>query len=83
MTRRLPRVLRFFDISVLASASMGPAYSLATGMGAMVLAAGYGAPVALIALSAIMLCIAVSFAYLVRIAPNAGSSYSWIRSAFG
>jgi amino acid transporter len=83
LTRRLPRVLRFFDISVLASASMGPAYSLASGMGAMVVAAGYGAPLALLALSAIMLCIAVSFAYLVRVAPDAGSSYSWIRSAFG
>jgi amino acid transporter len=83
MTRSLPRVLRFFDITVLASASMGPAYSLASGMGAMVVAAGYGAPLALIALSAIMLCIAVSFAYLSRVAPNAGSSYSWIRMAFG
>jgi len=29
----LPRVLRFFDISVLSSASMGPAYSLASTMG--------------------------------------------------
>ena len=83
MTRRLPRVLRFFDISVLASASMGPAYSLASTMGLMVFAAGYGAPLALIALSAIMVCVAVAFAYLSRIAPNAGSSYSWIRMAFG
>lgn len=49
----------------------------------MVVAAGYGAPLALIALSAIMLCIAISFAYLSRVAPNAGSSYSWIRMAFG
>lgn len=62
---------------------MGPAYSLASGMGAMVVAAGYGAPLAFVALSAIMLCIAVSFAYLARVAPNAGSSYSWIRAAFG
>ncbi len=83
MTRRLPRVLRFFDISVLASASMGPAYSLASTMGPMVFAAGYGAPLALIVLSAIMLCIAVAFAFLSRVAPNAGSSYAWIRMAFG
>ena len=83
MTRRLPRVLHFFDVSVLASASMGPAYSLASTMGPMVFAAGYGAPLALIVLSAIMLCIAIGFAFLSRVAPNAGSSYSWIRMAFG
>lgn len=79
----MPRVLRYFDVSVLASASMGPAYSLASTMGPMVAAAGYGAPLALVAISAIMLCMAISFAYLSRVAPNAGSSYSWIRSAFG
>jgi amino acid transporter len=83
LTRRLPRVLRFFDVSVLASASMGPAYSLASTMGPIVVAAGFAAPLALLALSAIMLCIAVSFAYLSRVAPNAGSSYSWIGMAFG
>jgi amino acid transporter len=83
LTRRLPRVLRFFDVSVLASASMGPAYSLASTMGLIVVAAGFAAPLALLALSAIMLCIAVSFAYLTRVAPNAGSSYSWIGMAFG
>ena len=62
---------------------MGPAYSLASTMGPMVFAAGYGAPLALIVLSAIMLCIAVAFAFLSRVAPNAGSSYAWIRMAFG
>jgi amino acid transporter len=81
--RVLPKVLGFFDISVLASASMGPAYSLASTMGLVVAAAGGAAPLSLLALSAIMLCIAVSFSMLSRIAPNAGSSYSWIRMAFG
>jgi amino acid transporter len=81
--RRLPKVLGFFDISVLASASMGPAYSLASTMGPVVAAAGSAAPLALVSLSAIMLCIAVSFSMLSRIAPNAGSSYSWIRMEFG
>ncbi len=81
--RHLPRVLHSFDISVLASASMGPAYSLASTMGPIVAVAGYAAPTALLLLSAIMLCIAISFAYLSRVAPDAGSSYSWIRMAFG
>lgn len=62
---------------------MGPAYSLASTMGPMVAAAGWGAPPAFLALSAIMLCIAIAFFYLARVAPNAGSSYSWIRMAFG
>lgn len=82
-TRHLPRVLHYFDISVLASASMGPAYSLASTMGPMVAAAGTGAPIAFLVLSAIMLCVAIAFAQLSRVAPNAGSSYSWIRMAFG
>jgi amino acid transporter len=81
--RHLPRVLKFFDISVLSSASMGPAYSLASTMGPMVAAAGAFAPLSLLSVSAIMLCIAIGFAQLTRIAPNAGSSYSWIRMAFG
>lgn len=62
---------------------MGPAYSLASTMGPMVAAAGSATPLALFLLCAIMLCIAVAFAMLSRIAPNAGSSYSWIRESFG
>lgn len=81
--RQLPRVLKFFDLSVLSSASMGPAYSLASTMGPMVAAAGAFAPLSLLCVSAIMLCIAIGFAQLTRVAPNAGSSYSWIRMAFG
>ncbi|MGA8534590.1 MAG: APC family permease [Candidatus Tumulicola sp.] len=80
---RLPQVLRFFDVTVLASASMGPAYSLASTMGPMVAVAGMAAPLALAALSGIMLCVAVAFSMLSRVAPNAGSSYSWIRMEFG
>ena len=62
---------------------MGPAYSLASTMGPMVAAAGALAPLSLASISAIMLCIAISFSQLSRVAPNAGSSYSWIRLAFG
>jgi len=62
---------------------MGPAYSLASTMGPIVVAGGFGAPWAFLALSAIMFCIAISFSYLSRVAPSAGSSYSWIRMEFG
>ena len=52
-------------------------------MGPMIVAAGAFAPLSLLSVSAIMLCIAIGFAQLSRVAPNAGSSYSWIRMAFG
>ncbi len=81
--RGLPRVLSFFDLSVLSSASMGPAYSLASTMGPMVAAAGSATPMALLFLTAIMLCVATAFSRLSRRAPNAGSSYAWIAMAFG
>lgn len=81
--RRLPRVLGLFDVTVLAGASMGPAYSLAATMGPMIALDGRQAPLALALLSAIMLCIAVAFARLSRARPNAGSSYAWIGQAFG
>ena len=81
--RALPRVLGLFDVSVLASAAMGPAYSLAATMGPMVAAAGSYATLSLALLFGIMLCIALSFAQLSRILPNAGSSFSWIASGFG
>jgi amino acid transporter len=82
-TRRLPRVLSLFDVTVLAGASMGPAYSLASTMGPMVAQAGGQAPLALALLSAIMLCIAIGFARLSRVRPNAGSSYAWMEQVFG
>lgn len=80
---RLPRVLGLFDLSVLASAAMGPAYSLASTMGPMVAAAGNYATLALALLSGVMLCVAIAFSRLSRVMPNAGSSFSWIATAFG
>jgi amino acid transporter len=80
---RLPRVLGLFDVSVLASAAMGPAYSLAVTMGPMVAAAGTNATLALVLLAAIMSCVAVSFSRLSEAMPSAGSSFSWVASAFG
>ena len=79
----MPRVLHLFDLSVLSSASMSPAYSIASTMGPMVAVAGTASPLALIVISAIMFCMAIAFAELSRVWPNAGSSYSWIRNAFG
>jgi len=83
VARRLPRVLGLFDVSVLASAAMGPAYSLAATMGPMVAAAGSYATLALALIAAIVLCIALAFARLSRALPNAGSSFTWIARGFG
>ena len=80
---RLPRVLGLFDVAVLSSASMGPAYSLASTLGLMVAVAGAWTPVALLALTVVMLCVAASFMQLSRVLPHAGSSYAWIGAAFG
>jgi amino acid transporter len=81
--RELPRVLGLFDIGVLASAAMGPAYSLASTMGPMVAAAGNDAVLALALLGLIMLGVALSFARLSDVLPDAGSSFSWSARAFG
>jgi amino acid transporter len=62
---------------------MGPAYSIASTMGLMVAAAAGLAPLALVLLTLVMVCVALSYARLSRTLPNAGSSYSWITAAFG
>jgi amino acid transporter len=80
---RLPRVLGLFDVSVLASAAMGPAYSLAVTMGPMMAAAGTNATLALVLLAAVMSCVAVAFSQLSAAMPSAGSSFSWVAAAFG
>jgi amino acid transporter len=62
---------------------MGPAFSLATTLGVMVAAAGALTPWALLAMTAIMLLVALTFAQLAARFPDAGSSYAWARRAFG
>jgi amino acid transporter len=79
----MPRVLGLFDLAVLASAAMGPAYSLAVTLGPMVAAAGSLTPLSLVLLAAIMLCVAVTFSRMSAAIPSAGSSFTWIGAAFG
>ncbi|MFN2460724.1 MAG: APC family permease [Candidatus Velthaea sp.] len=77
------RVLGFADLFVIAAASIGPAFSLATTFGAMVGAGGSGTPLALLLVTAVMACVAAAYRRLGERYPNAGSSYSWVRVAFG
>lgn len=79
----LARVLGLADLSILASASMAPAYSIAVTFGLMVAAAGAGAPLSLIALTIPIIFIAIAFHRLCEEHPDAGSTYAWSRLAFG
>ncbi|MBV8204687.1 MAG: APC family permease [Candidatus Eremiobacteraeota bacterium] len=80
---RLSRVLGLSDLSILSSASMAPAYSIASTFGLMVAAAGSGAILSLIALSIPIVFIAIAFHRLCEDQSDAGSTYAWSRVAFG
>jgi amino acid transporter len=82
-TPRLRRVLALRDLVVVAGASMGPAFSLATTLAAMVAAAGRGTELALALVALLMAMTAVGYRRLGARMPNAGSSYTWIRAALG
>jgi APA family basic amino acid/polyamine antiporter len=77
------RVLGLWDLLVIAAAAIGPAFSLSTTFGAMVGAGAGATPLALVAVTAIMAAVAVGYRRMGERYPNAGSSYSWVRIAFG
>jgi amino acid transporter len=71
------------DLLVIAAAAIGPAFVLATVLGPMVTVGASATPLALVLVSVVMACIAVGYQRLGERYPNAGSSYSWVRIAFG
>jgi amino acid transporter len=79
----MQRVLALRDLVVVAAAAMGPAFSLATTMAAMLASAGRWTWLALALVAVLMAMIALGYRRLGERMPNAGSSYSWIRAAFG
>ncbi len=81
--RRLVPVLALRDLVVVAAASMGPAFSLATTMGAMIAATGRWTWLALLAVAVLMAMIAAGYERLGERIRDAGSSYAWVRAAFG
>jgi amino acid transporter len=81
--RRLRRVLGLRDLIVVAAAAMGPAFSLATTMAAMIAAAGRWTWLALAIVTLLMAMVAVGYRRLGERMGDAGSSYTWIRTAFG
>ncbi|MDQ6942450.1 MAG: APC family permease [Candidatus Eremiobacteraeota bacterium] len=80
---RMRRVLGLRDLVVVGAASMGPAFSLATTLAAMIAAAGRWTWLALVIVTVLMVMIAAGYKRLGERMRNAGSSYSWIRAAFG
>lgn len=80
---KLFRTLSLADLSVLASSSMAPAYSLAAVMGLVVAASGTGAPFALIVSTIPIAFIAIGFMRLATERPSAGAAYTWAQWAFG
>lgn len=79
----LHRVLALRDLIVVAAAAMGPAFSLATTMAAMIAAAGRWTWLALAIVAVLMAMIAAGYKRLGERMRDAGSSYAWIRAAFG
>src|ERR1700730_4191301 len=81
--RRLLRSLSLVDLSVLASSSMAPAYSIAAVMGLVVAAAGVGAPLAVIVSTIPITLLAIGFMRPSMANPSAGGAYTWSRMSFG
>jgi amino acid transporter len=79
----MQRVLNLGDLLVIAAAAIGPAFVLATVFGPMLTTGGSATPLALVLVTLVMICIAVGYQRLGERYPNAGSSYSWVRAAFG
>ena len=79
----LRRVLTLRDLVVVAAASIGPAFSIATTMASMIAAAGRWTWLALTIVAVLMAMIAAGYKRLGERMRDAGSSYAWIRTAFG
>jgi amino acid transporter len=81
--RALRRVLGLRDLTVVAAAAMGPAFSLATTMAAMIAGAGRWTWLAFAIVTVLMLMVAAGYKQLGERLRDAGSSYVWIGRAFG
>jgi amino acid transporter len=79
----MKRVLGLWDLLVIAAAAIGPAFSLSVTLGAMVAAGTSATPLALVAVTLVMGTVAIGYRSMGEKYPSAGSSYSWVRIAFG
>lgn len=70
--------LSLFDSTMIATASVAPAYSMAATIGLLVAAVGLASPAAILVSFVPVLFIAVAYFYMNRQDPNCGASYTWI-----
>lgn len=78
-----PGALGLLSSTVIALASVAPAYSLAATIGFVVLAVGLQAPVIMILAFVPMYCVAVGYRELNEAEPDAGTTFTWAARAFG
>src|SRR5262245_41988437 len=69
--------------TVIALASVAPAYSLAATIGFVVIAVGLQAPVIMVLAFIPMYCVAVGYSELNKTEPDAGTTFTWASRAFG
>src|ERR1700682_4916967 len=70
--------LSLFDSTMIATASVAPAYSLAATIGLLVAAVGLQAPAAILASFFPVFFIALAYYFLNKQDPNCGASYTWV-----
>lgn len=78
-----PGALGLLSSTVIALASVAPAYSLAATLGFVVIAVGLQAPAIMILAFVPMYCVAVGYRELNRVEPDAGTTFTWATRAFG
>lgn len=75
--------LGLLSSTVIALASVAPAYSLAATIGFVVIAVGLQAPLIMVLAFVPMYCVAVGYRELNRVEPDAGTTFTWASRAFG
>jgi amino acid transporter len=70
--------LNLFDVTIIATSSVAPAYSLAATIAVLFVAVGAASPAAILVSFFPVLFIALAYYYLNRMDPNCGASYSWV-----
>jgi len=75
--------LGLLSSTVIALASVAPAYSLAATIGFVVIAVGLQAPVIMILAFIPMYCVAVGYRELNEAEPDAGTTFTWAARTFG
>ncbi|MBV9832621.1 MAG: APC family permease [Marmoricola sp.] len=78
-----PGALGLLSSTVIALASVAPAYSLAATIGFVVIAVGLQAPVIMVLAFVPMYCVAVGYRELNHAEPDAGTTFTWAARAFG